>query len=234
MGWETSTILGGYKAYRRFILNSFESEKLKIIVLGGKTGSGKTVLLNSLSELGEQTIDLEKLAHHKGSAFGALGEQPQPTVEQFENNLFEVFIKLNKAKRVWIENESKSIGRVFVPDGLWGQMTTATYLGIDVLFEERVEMLVEEYGQFAKGDLIESFKKIQKRMGGQHVKTAVEAIEAGDIRSATSIALHYYDKSYEHAAGKKPFSQKISIKASNKTHDLTAKEIIKIADEHIS
>ena len=91
---EVYTIKGGYKAFRNHALKTFDYP-FKLNVLGGYTGSGKTEILKKLNAMGEQVVDLEDLAHHKGSAFGGIGQAVQPTVEQFENDLFEAFRKLD-------------------------------------------------------------------------------------------------------------------------------------------
>jgi len=230
-GFDVHLIIGGYKAYRQFIHQQFDEIKQKFIVLGGPTGSGKTVLLQAIKEQGEQVIDLEKLANHKGSAFGALGELPQPTMEQFENNLFEEFFKLDAAKITWVENESKSIGKVFQPDGFWNQFRTARYIGLVISFEERLKFLVENYGAFNLEELKDSFIKINKRLGGQHVQAAISFLEQGDLKNAGAIALRYYDKSYPIANTKCDFSRSFLF-----TPDMTlnrsemAKSLIKFSD----
>ncbi|MEM1122557.1 MAG: tRNA 2-selenouridine(34) synthase MnmH, partial [Bacteroidota bacterium] len=124
-GLEVHTINGGYKAYRTHILNTFFEQKLNLVVLGGKTGCGKTKILKAIRAAGEQVIDLEGLANHKGSAFGFIGEPCPPTVEQFENNLFHQFSQLDLDRRIWVENESKRIGKVLIPQGFWEQMKAA-------------------------------------------------------------------------------------------------------------
>ena len=232
MDYDVQLLQGGYKAYRNHVITSFYDRKIRIIVLGGKTGSGKTDVLKNLQEAGEQVIDLEGLANHKGSAFGALGEMPQPTTEQFENNLFEVFRKLDFTKRLWVENESKSIGKVFIPDGLWEQMRQGTLAEIEVPTEDRVERLVKEYGQFPQKDLIDSLNKISKRMGPNNVKRAADSFAAGDIAAATGIALNYYDKAYQLATDKKPFSKKFLLKTQNANPIKTATELLGLANEY--
>ncbi|MCC7464910.1 MAG: tRNA 2-selenouridine(34) synthase MnmH, partial [Saprospiraceae bacterium] len=138
-GFEVATLSGGYKAYRQHLLNYFGKTDLKLIVIGGQTGSGKTKVLHALQDAGEQIIDLEALAHHKGSAFGFIGEQPQPTVEQFENELFHTQKALDPDRRVWIENESKSIGRVFIPLDFWTKMKAAPLVNIEIPFDTRLQ-----------------------------------------------------------------------------------------------
>ena len=232
MGYDVQILQSGYKAYRKLILSDFLEKKLKIVVLGGKTGSGKTEVLKKLKAAGEQIIDLEGLANHKGSAFGALGEKPQPTVEQFENNLYEVFRKLDPDRRVWVENESKSIGRVFIPEGLWSQMAQGTLALIEVPFERRVSRLVNDYGSFPSEELVFSLQKVSKRMGFNNVKEAMDAFKVGNLEKATGIALSYYDKAYQHATDKKPFAQKINLQTDNTDPAKTALQLIKLANEY--
>ena len=194
-GFKCLTLKGGYKNYRKQILGSFNEQK-NIVVLGGKTGSGKTMILHQLQKQNEQIIDLEKIAHHKGSSFGSLGEEPQPSQEQFENELASHFSKIDATKKVWVENESRRIGTPVIPPGFWEQMKNALVVSIDLPTEERVNYLVSEYGKFSKEELITATTRIGKKLGGQHVKRAIQAIEEGDLKTAFEICLVYYDKTY--------------------------------------
>lgn len=196
-GFDVQVLNGGYKSYKNYIRQRILEENCNLMVLGGKTGAGKTRIIKALSQKGEQVIDLEKLACHKGSAFGWLGEIEQPTSEQFENDLFEQLLKLNPRKRIWIENESRSIGNVYLPDGFWEKMKNAPLINIEIPFEQRVQTLVDDYSRFPKEELLASFYKIKKRLGGQNLKEAEMAIEENDFRKAAEIALTYYDKSYQ-------------------------------------
>jgi tRNA 2-selenouridine synthase len=217
-GLNVSLLSGGYKAYRTFQRSWLSDTPLKLIVLGGKTGSGKTEILRILGERGEQVLDLEHLARHKGSAFGWIGEEEQPTTEQFENNLFEALIKFNQARHIWVENESKSIGRIFIPDALWAKMKSAPLLHLEVPMEERVRKLVRIYAEGeTRNELIHSFQKISKRLGGQHVQAAIEAVQNGDYHQAARIALMYYDKTYYYGLeqSKAPVIEKIEAGQMN-------------------
>lgn len=202
-GFDVLTVRGGYKAYRNYILQSFEKRTLPLIVLGGYTGSGKTEVLKALAARGEQVIDLEGLARHKGSAFGALGEAGQPSVEQFENDLYEAFRAIDPGRRVWVEDESQSIGRVYIPLGFWRQMRRAPVFFLDIPRPERVRYLVESYAQFPKEQLAGSFTRIQKRLGGRHLQVALAAMDAGDFAKAAEIGLQYYDKAYRFGLNKR-------------------------------
>ncbi|MFN0037270.1 MAG: tRNA 2-selenouridine(34) synthase MnmH [Saprospiraceae bacterium] len=197
-GFEVLTLEGGYKAYRHHVLESFEKTDLNLLVLGGRTGSGKTKILHALRDLGEQVLDLERLAHHKGSAFGFIGEAPQPTVEQFENELFEATLPLDPSRRVWVENESRSIGRIFIPDSFWAKMKAAPLLNIEIPDAARIQNLLADYVLTDRAELETAFRKIATKLGGQNLKTALEALERSDFAAAAQLALAYYDKTYQH------------------------------------
>lgn len=194
-GMDAATLSGGYKAYRRHVLKSFE-KKARIFVLGGETGSGKTEVLNHLKRGGEQVVDLEALAHHKGSAFGAIGEPQQPTPEQFENNLARQWNTLDLSRPVWLEDEAHSIGRVYIPGALWQKMKAAPIFRINIPKEERIKRLVKEYGRVNGQVLTEAIDKIKKRLGGLGAATATEAIQSRNLFLAAEISLSYYDKAY--------------------------------------
>ncbi|MBN8678587.1 MAG: tRNA 2-selenouridine(34) synthase MnmH [Chitinophagales bacterium] len=197
-GFEVVTLGGGYKAYRQHVLEHFGLFNPRIVVVGGKTGSGKTKVLHALRDLGEQIIDLEGIAHHKGSAFGFIGEMPQPTVEQFENDLFAAITQLDHSKRIWIENESKSIGRVFIPLNFWAKMKAAPLVNIEIPFEDRLQNLLDDYVQTDPAELQLAFNKIASKLGGLNLKLASEALDNGNYTEAAKIALSYYDKTYQH------------------------------------
>lgn len=197
-GFEIKVLEGGYKAYRHYVLDSFLNSHLSLIVLGGKTGMNKSKILRELEKKGEQIIDLERIANHKGSAFGRLGENPQPTVEQFENDLLECFLHLDTKKNVWVENESKSIGSVYIPLGLWLQMKSAPLINIEINADIRMKTLIEDYGKYEKEDIKNCFRNIEKRIGGTECKEALKYIDEGRLDKAAEIALVYYDKTYSY------------------------------------
>jgi len=212
--FECMILDGGYKSYRRFLRESF-SRKAKLIVLGGMTGSGKTEILETLENNREQVINLEKLACHKGSAFGNLGMPSQPTTEQFENNLFENWHKLNLSKIVWIENESKNIGKVIIPSELFSQILHAPLVDIKLDKKNRIERLVKEYTVVKKEFLIESIKKIEKRLGGLNARLASDAISMGHFAEAAEILLFYYDKAYQEEIAGREKAKVFSVEISN-------------------
>lgn len=195
---KTSVLKGGYKSYRKEVRNQLQQIKVQYIVLGGRTGSGKTSILKALKERGEQIIDLEGLANHKGSAFGWIGEREQPSIEQFENQLLDQILSLDLAKHVWIENESRTIGSVYLPEGFWQNMKSSPLINIEVPETARIKNLVSSYSLDNQEELNQSFKRIKKRIGDKAYRDALELVANGDFKEAASVALTYYDKTYKH------------------------------------
>jgi tRNA 2-selenouridine synthase len=198
VGIKVHLLEGGYKQFRNWCLHQFEY-KWPLMVISGKTGTGKTEVLHELRVKNESVIDLEALAQHRGSAFGALGLPLQPTQESFENNLAWSLSYCQTAKRVWIENESRFIGKVRIPDAFFVQSSAAALISIDRDLNSRALRIIHEYGKFDKEVLIEKTKSITKRMGGDRVKASVEALESGDYMGWVLPLLDYYDRSYEHS-----------------------------------
>lgn len=195
-GMQVSAIEGGYKAYRRYVLEQLEHPRWKFFILSGKTGSGKTDVLHELRKQGAQVVDLEGLACHRGSAFGALGQEPQPTTEHFANLLYDALSKTDPQQPVWLENESRSIGRVFLPEGFWKAMLRSPKFTIEIPLERRIQRLLRDYAGFPPEELKAAFQKIAKRLGGLHLRQALEAIDSGNLATAAALALRYYDKAY--------------------------------------
>jgi len=189
---------GGYKAYRHYIHRLFELPR-KWIVLSGKTGVGKTLVLQALKARGEQVLDFEALARHKGSAFGHLGEQPQPSVEHFENLLGWELRKFNPDEPVWIENESRFIGTVRIPDTLFNQTLDMPVVELETSEAMRRKLILEDYGKFPLADLMEATQKLQRRLGGDRTKQACTALQNGDFDGWLDVLLPYYDKTYAHS-----------------------------------
>ena len=225
-GLEVHVLDGGYKSYRRYVLE-YLSEKNKMIVLGGMTGSSKTHILRYLKNNNQQVIDLEQLANHKGSAFGALGQPSQPTTEQFGNLLFDDLKKLNKDLPLWIEDESRNIGTVFIPDSFYLNMQETATIVLEMDLNTRLPRLMQEYSGYPSGSLKSSILKISKRLGGDKTNDAINAVESGDIAKAIEIVLYYYDKAYLFGLKKK--NSKNIIYVNTDTDDIEA-NALKVLD----
>lgn len=195
LGIKAQTLKGGYKAYRRYIRSSF-TVPANLVVLGGMTGSGKTEVLHALDTLNQQVLDLEGIAHHKGSAFGGLGQLAQPSTEQYENNLYEKWKTFDKEQIIWIEDESRAVGSVWINDPLFEKIRTSRVINMVLPREERVKRLVREYASFDVERAKEILSRIAKRLGGANVKLANECLDRGDFAKVAEITLLYYDKSY--------------------------------------
>ena len=199
---ECYVLKGGYKTYRHHV-KDYMSKPSQLWVLGGMTGSGKTELLHELSEIGEQIVDLEGIANHKGSAFGTIGEDPQPETEYFENLLFEELLKLRLDKPIWLEDESQAIGRVHIPEELFFKMRASDVFKIELEKHSRIKRLVNQYTQTDPRELEDAVDRIRKRLGGLNAQKALEAIKDKDYYTAADIILAYYDKAYSHGLSKR-------------------------------
>lgn len=209
-GIKVYTLAGGYKTYRQWARSQFE-KKYNFTVIGGYTGSGKTLVLHELKRLGKAVIDLEGIANHKGSAFGALGEPAQPSQEMFENLLALELNVVNPkelvsnqfgtsltslAEPVYLEDESQRIGLLNIPNALWNTMRNSRVSFIDIPFEERLSYLTTAYGKFEKENLVNAIIRIQKRLGGLETKTAINYLLENNHKECFRVLLKYYDKWY--------------------------------------
>lgn len=188
---------GGYKAYRRWVLDTFE-QSWPLLVLGGRTGTGKTDLLLALRRQGAAVVDLEGLAQHRGSSFGGLGLPAQPSSEHFENRLAASLRCLEGRGPIWVEAESAQVGRCRIPAGLWFQMGEAPAIEIQRSVAERVNQLVAVYGNQGQQALRQATERIARRLGPQRTAAALEAIERSDWAGACIQMLNYYDRCYDH------------------------------------
>lgn len=231
-GMKVDRLKGGYKGFRRHGESLISDTSWPFIVLGGATGSGKTPILHELNQLGEQVLDLEGLAHHKGSVFGAIGQSPQPTTEQFINLLYFELSALDPSRRIWLESESKLIGRVFIPDSLWRAICNAPMVRLDIPLEIRAKHIVAEYGTAPIAELMEPFERIAKRLGTEQKQRAQEALRSGDLRTAVVIALGYYDKAYNRSLAKDWGTPMLTCAVSEDNPAQTARLLLRTIAQH--
>ena len=197
-GFKVYTLIGGYKAFRNWVLNEL-GKKHPFQILGGNTGSGKTIVLHSLKSMNKAVVDLEGLAGHKGSAFGNIGLPKQPSQEMFENKLA-IAIKIEKEKypdtKIWLEDESQRIGTVNIPQTMWTHMRKCEIVFLNIPFASRLNYLVDTYGILDWVALKDAIVRIQKRLGGLETKTAIAALEEKNMHGCFEVLLKYYDKQY--------------------------------------
>ncbi|SIR42862.1 tRNA 2-selenouridine synthase [Aromatoleum tolulyticum] len=147
IGWDACQLEGGYKNWRRMVVTELETlpQRFDLRVICGATGSGKTRVLEQLAALGAQVLDLEDLAAHKGSVLGALPDRPQPTQKSFETSLYEKLHGFDPERPVFVEAESRKIGRIHLPEGLIAHMRASPCVAIEATRDARIEFLVRDY-----------------------------------------------------------------------------------------
>ena len=201
-GFEIQVLKGGYKAYRNQMLSYFD-RPLKLKIITGSTGSMKTRLLEEMKNQGAQVVDLEGLAHHQGSAFGNHKGNEQPSSEQFQNDIFEAFLRFYPEKPIWLEDESFTIGKVHLITPLYHLMQSSPHYHVVLPKEQRIKVLVNDYGNLPREKLIDSTEKIAKKLGKLNCEKAISHIENGEMAEAANIILNYYDKAYTKGINKK-------------------------------
>jgi len=205
-GISSITLQGGYKTFRRWCLETLKRPQ-NLVIIGGRTGTGKTAILHALQNQGEQVLNLEALACHRGSAYGIIPGEQQPSTEQFENEIAWQWNGFNPQKPVWIEGESRLIGKCKIPDALFYQMTQAPIFLVDRPLEERLDIIYRDYHGLSEEQLITATQNIAKKLGSERAQKIITAIRSKTLhrRDAQAVdffvesILSYYDKTYHHA-----------------------------------
>ena len=150
IGWDAWSVDGGYKAYRRFLIDELATlpGRYRYRVIHGTTGSGKSRLLRALKETGAQVLDLEDLAAHRGSVLGNLPDRPQPTQKMFETLVWDTLRRFDPSRPVFVEGESKKIGQLQVPEALMHAMRASECVVLDATRDTRIALLSDEYRHF--------------------------------------------------------------------------------------
>jgi tRNA 2-selenouridine synthase len=215
-GYQVFVLEGGYKAYRGYIRKQFSSGR-PLFLIGGYTGSGKTGILSEIGKLGHQIIDLEALACHKGSNFGHLGQNAQPTTEQFENDLYFQWADLEPLKPLWLEHESMNIGSVTLPNTFHAAMVNGELFFIELPKDYRIQRLVEEYACFEKPVLKAVLEHLGQYMGSYQAREVMLALQNDNFKKVADITLAYYDKLYDNSLVRRPVRKivKISLKSGS-------------------
>lgn len=192
-GLQTRIVPRGYKGFKAWV-RSVIARPWKYHVIGGMTGAGKTDYLHALAAQGEQVLNLEAFANHKGSAFGGMGTQP--TTEQVHNNIALFLSSCDLSREIYLEDESRTIGTVHLPEDLFTAMQSSPITVLETPREERIARLVRDYGEASTEALLAAYSRIERKLGGERYKRACEAVAAGDLATAADLALSYYDATY--------------------------------------
>ncbi len=201
IGFEVDQLQGGWKRYRQWVRESLATlpGMFKYEVLAGPTGCGKTRLLAELARQGEQVLDLEELASHRGSLLGDLPGHPQPTQKMFDSMLLASLRRLDPARRVWIEAESKKIGDRQLPDGLFDAMHRSPVTHLSAPMSERVQLWKEDYPHFANDPvgMVEKLLPLKPLVGGEVIGSWQALAAQGDIEALfESVMVRHYDPCY--------------------------------------
>lgn len=229
-GLDIIKIEGGYKAYRAWARDDFASIP-NLRILGGMTGVGKTQIIKAMRDMGAQVVDLEGRAGHLGSAFGNLARMPQPTSEQFSNDCHKDVVVLDPERPIWMENESRTIGKVHQPQELFDALRIAPVWAVVRSEEERVDELCRVYGEANVDALKQAFVRIREKLGGLRMQEAIDALDAGDLRSAAAIGLAYYDKLYKHTRERYPRSHYQHVDCHGLSFRASAQAVLAAAGE---
>ncbi|AWI74529.1 tRNA 2-selenouridine(34) synthase MnmH [Parazoarcus communis] len=206
IGWDAQQLAGGYKQFRHLVIEQIETlaPQLQLRMICGATGSGKTRILEALARHGAQVLDLEDIAAHKGSVLGALPDRPQPTQKGFETTLYDRIRKLDPARPVFVEAESRKIGRTHIPEPLIGAMRAAPCIRIEAERDARLSFLIRDYAYL--GDdiptLLQNIERLRSLQSNETLARWRQLAESRDLPTLFGefIDLHY-DPLYRRSQG---------------------------------
>ncbi|WP_432204468.1 tRNA 2-selenouridine(34) synthase MnmH [Cetobacterium somerae] len=199
LGYTTWKLEGGYRAYRQYILEniSLYNKDVKYYILHGKTGIGKTKILQQLEKKGYSVLDLEKIAHHKGSFFGGVCEKEEQSQKKFDSLIFDYFYK-NKPEYVIAESESKRIGNVYVPEDIFQSLKNGVHLSLDTTIKHRVDIIREDYAGATIEELQNCLDKVSRYIGNGKYKEYTNMLKENKIDELSEVLMvDYYDPLYQ-------------------------------------
>ncbi|WP_164667949.1 tRNA 2-selenouridine(34) synthase MnmH [Virgibacillus doumboii] len=218
MGVDVNRLTGGIRSYRQWVVSELDKKGFKpdLVVLNGYTGSGKTAILKQLSRDGYPVMDLEKMANHRGSIFGHIGLEPS-NQKKFESQLVQKMLQYQDAPFVFIEGESKRIGKAMLPEFFYEKKEHSTQLFVNLPIEERVKNILDDYEPWNHPEkFMEAFQVIKKRIHTPVAKEIQTDLQSGNYSNAVKLLLeYYYDPRYEHTISKFPDDKKITVNADN-------------------
>ena len=206
VGWDAQQLQGGYKTWRTHVIDRIDTlgPQLALRVLCGPTGSAKTRVLQALGRLGEQVLDLEALAAHRGSVLGALPHQPQPSQKGFETALAAELMRFDLGRRVWVEAESRKIGRLTVPEPLLARLRASPVVAIEATREARLDYLLRDYAWLGddRQALADKLGMLQGLLPNELLAQWQAWALAGELpRLFDQLMKRHYDPLYERSQG---------------------------------
>lgn len=213
-GFASWRLTGGYKAWRNMIVKDLSEDRFAFdaTVLDGLTGVGKTEILAELARQGHQVLDLEKHANHRGSTFGGVGKSAQPSQKNFEEAIWNDLRNFDAKRPVFVEAESRKIGRLSVPSCVLSRIRSATTILVTGSIEERSRRLADDYMQAIHDDLSFAYDllgRLREFIGAKTCETVSDLLKAGSIHEAIKTLLcEYYDPLYQRSISRR---QKIDL-----------------------
>jgi len=241
VGWEPSVLKGGYKAYRKHVLSTIQkfADSKQFVILGGRTGVGKTDVLEFMKSQGHAVLNLEKLANHRGSILGAPPTRKQPKQKLFESTIYEQIINIGSCNPIFLESESSKIGNLLIPPEIWHSMKRSPTLIIDNTLENRVDYILENYDPdfLLEEELPKLISVIERKHPNINVEELNQLIAKKNWRSLVSLLItDYYDPLYTHSI-KRRLDQTISciktIKPIKDSFSDLTREIILSLNKHL-
>ena len=201
IGWKVAVLEGGYAAYRKYVISDLErcAQRLSYTVICGVTGSGKTAALRQLEAQGHQVLDLERLAHHRGSLLGHEPTGAQPSQKYFETQIWNTLRRFTPDRPVFVESESRKIGAVQLPEALIQKMRDSDCIELLPPMSERVMFLCREYDHFFKAadTLIAQLSRLTPLVGHERLQQWIDLIHAQRWPELVeSLLIHHYDPTY--------------------------------------
>ena len=201
IGYDVYLLEGGYKSYRKFVVNFLEKKApaYKYNQIMGITGVGKTLFLKELSKQ-YQVIDFEGLARHKGSILGNIPNQTQPSQKYFETLVYEKLINFNLKKNIWVEAESIKVGKLNIPSLIWKSMPLGINIKLTSSLEERVKYILKDYKYFTSNpnlmnEALRVLKQIIPKEDFQSIEISLKKKDY--VKLVRSLIVYHYDKAYK-------------------------------------